>query len=388
MVALALRTDRSGLAALPLGCVLRGPRPAGAGIDAGPRRAAGPDGAGGRADRRRPAQGLRPSRPGRHPADLDDRLPSPEGSRSGDRAAPRTPAGGGLRVARGRRGGVLVRRRLGEPLHRGRRDQHRARHGLRGLPVPILFVCEDNGFGISVPTPAGWIEAAYGSRPGLAYVVRRRLRSGGRLAGDRARPRTPYASSDDRSSCTCGPYASEATPAATPRSATANRGRSRRTTPVTRCWPRRRACVRPAPSAGDDPGSLRRHPRSRSTTRSTSSRTTPQLSSAAEVMAPIAPRRPDRVADDGDATASEPATDDRASDQPRTLAESINATLGRAAGRRPPSDRLRRGRRRQGRGLRRHRAVLPASMERPESSTPCSTSSRFSVLGWAPGWPG
>ena len=40
----------------------------------------------------------------------------------------------------------------------------------RGLPVPILFVCEDNGFGISVPTPNGWIEAAYGSRPGLAYV--------------------------------------------------------------------------------------------------------------------------------------------------------------------------------------------------------------------------
>ena len=32
----------------------------------------------------------------------------------------------------------------------------------RGIPVPIVFVCEDNGLGISVPTPAGWIEAAYG----------------------------------------------------------------------------------------------------------------------------------------------------------------------------------------------------------------------------------
>ena len=40
----------------------------------------------------------------------------------------------------------------------------------RGLPVPLLLVCEDNGLGISVPTPTGWIEHAYGSRPGLTYV--------------------------------------------------------------------------------------------------------------------------------------------------------------------------------------------------------------------------
>ncbi|MFI9381419.1 thiamine pyrophosphate-dependent enzyme [Kutzneria sp. NPDC052558] len=39
----------------------------------------------------------------------------------------------------------------------------------QGLPVPLLFVCEDNGIGISVPTPRGWIGAAYGSRPGLRY---------------------------------------------------------------------------------------------------------------------------------------------------------------------------------------------------------------------------
>lgn len=41
----------------------------------------------------------------------------------------------------------------------------------RGLAVPVLFVCEDNGYGISVPTPAGWIETAYGARPGLAYFA-------------------------------------------------------------------------------------------------------------------------------------------------------------------------------------------------------------------------
>ncbi|MGW4370182.1 thiamine pyrophosphate-dependent enzyme [Nocardia takedensis] len=39
----------------------------------------------------------------------------------------------------------------------------------QGVPVPLLFVCEDNGLGISVPTPAGWIESAYGTRPGLRY---------------------------------------------------------------------------------------------------------------------------------------------------------------------------------------------------------------------------
>jgi 2-oxoisovalerate dehydrogenase E1 component len=37
------------------------------------------------------------------------------------------------------------------------------------IPVPILFVCEDNGLGISVPTPAGFIEATYEKKPGLAY---------------------------------------------------------------------------------------------------------------------------------------------------------------------------------------------------------------------------
>jgi 2-oxoisovalerate dehydrogenase E1 component len=37
------------------------------------------------------------------------------------------------------------------------------------LPLPLLFVCEDNGLGISVPTPAGWVEAVLRSRPMLRY---------------------------------------------------------------------------------------------------------------------------------------------------------------------------------------------------------------------------
>lgn len=41
----------------------------------------------------------------------------------------------------------------------------------QGLPMPILFVCEDNGLGISVPTPPDWVQRAYGNRPALAYYA-------------------------------------------------------------------------------------------------------------------------------------------------------------------------------------------------------------------------
>ncbi|MFM2076465.1 MAG: hypothetical protein RJA49_355, partial [Actinomycetota bacterium] len=37
------------------------------------------------------------------------------------------------------------------------------------LPLPLLFVCEDNGLGISVRTPAGWVQSAYGHRAHLRY---------------------------------------------------------------------------------------------------------------------------------------------------------------------------------------------------------------------------
>ncbi len=37
------------------------------------------------------------------------------------------------------------------------------------LPVPVLFVCEDNGIGISVKTPDGWIAQNFSSRRALDY---------------------------------------------------------------------------------------------------------------------------------------------------------------------------------------------------------------------------
>ncbi|MGB9428875.1 MAG: thiamine pyrophosphate-dependent enzyme [Gammaproteobacteria bacterium] len=39
------------------------------------------------------------------------------------------------------------------------------------LPCPILFVCEDNAIGISVKTPSGWIAANYSDRVGLEYIA-------------------------------------------------------------------------------------------------------------------------------------------------------------------------------------------------------------------------
>lgn len=40
----------------------------------------------------------------------------------------------------------------------------------QGTPMPIVFVCEDNGIGISTATPTGWIETQFRHRAGLHYI--------------------------------------------------------------------------------------------------------------------------------------------------------------------------------------------------------------------------
>jgi 2-oxoisovalerate dehydrogenase E1 component len=40
-----------------------------------------------------------------------------------------------------------------------------------GLRLPLLFVCEDNGLGISVRSPDGWVAATLRGRPGLRYFA-------------------------------------------------------------------------------------------------------------------------------------------------------------------------------------------------------------------------
>jgi 2-oxoisovalerate dehydrogenase E1 component len=39
-----------------------------------------------------------------------------------------------------------------------------------GSPLPLVFVCEDNGIGISVATPKGWVESSIRHLPNLLYV--------------------------------------------------------------------------------------------------------------------------------------------------------------------------------------------------------------------------
>ncbi|OWV06050.1 transketolase [Micromonospora wenchangensis] len=40
-----------------------------------------------------------------------------------------------------------------------------------GLRIPVLFVCEDNGLGISVRSPEGWVERTLRARPGVRYFT-------------------------------------------------------------------------------------------------------------------------------------------------------------------------------------------------------------------------
>ena len=106
-----------------------------------------------RADRRRAPQGVRPPRAVDHPADLDDRVPSAARRRA--RAQPRVGAPRqSTTVATRLGGGVQLRRRVAEPLDRaGRAQLGRPCAAIAANACPILFVCEDNGLGISVPEP-------------------------------------------------------------------------------------------------------------------------------------------------------------------------------------------------------------------------------------------
>ena len=202
-----------------------------------------------------------------------------------------------------------------------------------GLPLPLLFVCEDNGLGISVPTPSGWIESTFANRPGLRYAFADGADPGAVYATatelaawvrEHRRPALLHLSTvrflahagTDVESAYRSPAAMRADLARDPLlGAAALMVRLGVATPaelVARYLDERQA-VR---------------------TLATSMIGLPTLSSAAEVMEPLAPQRPDLV-HAGVARAGEP--DARAAffgatlpeaEGPLTLAETINRTLG------------------------------------------------------------
>lgn len=43
--------------------------------------------------------------------------------------------------------------------------------GQQKYPLPLIFICEDNGLGISVPTHPDWIEASIKARPNIHYLA-------------------------------------------------------------------------------------------------------------------------------------------------------------------------------------------------------------------------
>ncbi|MBA8793301.1 2-oxoisovalerate dehydrogenase E1 component [Friedmanniella endophytica] len=192
----------------------------------------------------------------------------------------------------------------------------------RRLPVPLLLVCEDNGWGISVPTPAGWIAQAYGSRPGLTYLTADGADPSAVWAAATAAVATARAGQPvflHLRTVRFGAHAGSDAEIAyrTPRSVEADHARD----PLLGLG---RALVGQGLSAD---AVLARYDAARAAVDAAAAEIAPEsgLASTSEVIAPLAPRRPAVVA----ARARELGGGSQ-SGPPRTLAESINATLADA----------------------------------------------------------
>ena len=319
-----------------------------------------------RADRRRPPQGVRSPRPRassrrRRPSRRTCRVPLGVAFAIGARSGSASPAAWPDDARRG----VHVRRRLGEPLHRGGRDQHRVLHCARRAAgaAAVRVRGQRHGHQRAARRPAG---------------SRRRSRTGRGLRYAQVDGTDPLAVLDataelaehvradaaGRRCCTCAPCATWATPAPTSRPATAPpSGIRARLRPPTRCSRTARCdgrgrVLRTADElrrrVPDDAASTCRKLADDARATSRSSRPPTQ------VMAPLSPRRPGggrgawpsppprrtsaREAFGGTLPEHEGAAHARRVDQPRARRRPVLA---------PRRARVRRGRRREGRRLRR-----------------------------------
>jgi 2-oxoisovalerate dehydrogenase E1 component len=194
----------------------------------------------------------------------------------------------------------------------------------QGVPVPLVFVCEDNGIGVSVRTPEGWVEARMRAMPGITYVsADGRDLSAAHDATQRAvdtcrSARTPVFL-HLRCERVWGHAGSDAD------------GEYRSQDELTLAEDRDPVLL--TAQSLVDSGALDRVAllaeleRALDVVRSLSRRATtlPKLTTRAEVMAPIAPERPDRVTAEARRTGYAPAPAD--ADKPRPLAHAIRAAL-------------------------------------------------------------
>jgi len=208
------------------------------------------------------------------------------------------------------------------------------------LPLPLLLVCEDNGIGISVRTPPGWVAAATTGRAGLRY-----FRADG----------SDLADVFDTALAAAAWAREHRSPAFLHLSMVRLGGHAGADTETGY-----RSAAEIAAALDGDPliGTARlligagllspgevldryEASRARVLARAAKLAGSPRLTGAAQVMAPLAPRRPDAVAA-GAATAADDAARRRAfggrlpeSAGPITLAQAINATLTDALAARP-----------------------------------------------------
>ena len=200
----------------------------------------------------------------------------------------------------------------------------------QGMRLPLLLVCEDNGWGISVPTPAGWVAAALSSQPGLRYahvdgtdaaaVYETAVELADEVRG-RGRPAVLHLRT-----VRYGGHAGSDVEASYRSPASVRQDQARDPILATA-----RLMVASGRATPDDLAERYLATRAEVRARANELLGTPTLATLAEIMAPLAPRHPDRVAelavrageDRTTAAGKQPESEGRL-----TLAESINRALG------------------------------------------------------------